>query len=567
MAIYHLSTKPVSRGAGRSAIAASAYRSGELVHDLTTDQVFDYTRKRGVEHSEIVLPTAAARADINWARDRQALWNAAETCEKRKDARVAREYEVALPHELSRSQRVELVRAFAGELANRYGVVVDFAIHAPHRHGDERNHHAHILTTTRELAATGLGAKASIEWSDADRFKKGLGPAKQEVKAIRAQWAELTNRHLLERGIEARIDHRSLQEQGIEREPTSHLGPAVSGMERRGMGTQVGERLARERSAAALARRERAAELAQVQAEQQALRVSILDLSAALALARRERGLEPKLAEHAPESDLTSSAAERLMDKVKERAQELEEGPARAQPAGKKRDRFEGLQLGAGRSPAKREAFSQVRPSAEKLSPEKGRTQAAEALDQSIDRYARAWMDAWRMREKDLPVLEHQKTEVRQAGEALERLRPGATNDLFNALRYEPRTLRDLQELEGSERTRRLLAGLEHEEQIRRDPNLRAERLVKEWNHLEAQREKLRGAEHEDAREQVNGQVRELALEFKLRPELEGVLKRRAHELGIEPRSRLGRVLNERDLERALSISERELTRGRGLSM
>ncbi len=559
MAIYHLSTKPVSRGAGRSATAASAYRAGELVHDLTTDEVFDYTRKRGVEHSEIVLPTAAARADINWARDRQALWNAAEIAEKRKDARVAREYEVALPHELKASQRVELVRAFAGELANRYGVVVDFAIHAPHRHGDERNHHAHILTTTRELTATGLGAKASIEWSDADRFKKGLGPAKQEVKAIRAQWAELTNQHLLERGIEARIDHRSLQEQGIAREPTSHLGPAVSGMERRGMETEVGERLARERAAAALERGQRAAELAEVQREQQALKVSILDLSATLALARHERELEPKSHERAPESDPAHSAAERMMDKVKERAQEFEEGQARAQPTGKKRDRFEGLQLRSERSPAA--------PASQERLPQPGLTQAADALNQLLDRYARAWMDAWRMRERDLPILEHQKTELHRAGEALEKQRPGATDDLFKALRYEPGALRAMQELEGPERTRRLLAGLEHEERIRRDPDLRAERLVKEWNHLEAQREKLKGAENEDAREKVKGQVRELALEFKLRPELEGVLKRRAQELGIEPKSRLGRVLQERDLERALSISERELSRGHGLSM
>src|ERR1700733_5023636 len=92
---YHLSTKPISRGQGRWATAAAAYRSGEFVHDLTTDEAFHYTRKRGVEHTEIVLPTAAAKMDINWARDRQALWNAAEMAEKRVDARVAREYEVA----------------------------------------------------------------------------------------------------------------------------------------------------------------------------------------------------------------------------------------------------------------------------------------------------------------------------------------------------------------------------------------------------------------------------------------------------------------------------------------
>src|SRR5476651_966748 len=113
MAIYHLSVKPISRAGGRSATAASAYRSGELVHDLTSDQVFDYTRKRGVEHTEIVLPTKAALQDINWARDRQALWNAAEIAEKRKDSRVAREYELAIPHELDAVQRRELVREFA----------------------------------------------------------------------------------------------------------------------------------------------------------------------------------------------------------------------------------------------------------------------------------------------------------------------------------------------------------------------------------------------------------------------------------------------------------------------
>lgn len=293
MAIYHLSVKPINRAGGRSATAAAAYRSGELVHDLTSDEVFDYTRKRGVEHSEIVLSAAAARADINWARDRQALWNAAEVGEKRKDARVAREYEVALPHELNRGQRVELVRAFAGELANRYGVAVDFSIHAPHRSGDERNHHAHIMTTTREVTATGLGAKAAIEWSDTDRRKKGLEPAKSEVKAIRERWAALTNEHLLQRGIEVRVDHRSLAEQGIDREPQSHLGPAVSGMERRGMETEVGKRIAWEMRAAAQERLERAAELGKLEREHRALAKDSLILDGDIAAAKAERDRAP----------------------------------------------------------------------------------------------------------------------------------------------------------------------------------------------------------------------------------------------------------------------------------
>ncbi len=289
MAIYHLSVKPISRKGGRSATAAAAYRAAEKIHDLTSDQVFDYTRKRGVEHAEIVLPTEAARRDINWARDRQAQWNAAEASENRSNSRVAREYEIALPHELNREQRVELVRAFSKDLADRYGIGVDFAIHAPHRHGDERNHHAHVLTTTRTIEAGGLGAKSEIEWSDGNRRKAGLGPAKEEITVIRERWETLTNEYLKEHGIEARIDHRSLEAQGIEREPQSHLGPAVSGMERRGIETEVGKRLDAEALAAAQQRLERAAELGKIERERAQLERSILDLSGDLQSAKRER--------------------------------------------------------------------------------------------------------------------------------------------------------------------------------------------------------------------------------------------------------------------------------------
>ena len=291
MAIYHLSVKPVSRGGGRSATAAAAYRAAELVHDHTTGQTFDYSRKRGVEHAEIVLPTEAAQRDINWARDREALWNAAERAENRSNSRVAREYELALPHELGKAQRLELVRGFAAEIANRHGVAVDFAIHAPHREGDTRNHHAHVLATTRVIEAGGLGEKATIEWSDTNRRKAGLRPAKEEVLEIRERWAQLSNEKLLEHGIEARIDHRSLTAQGIEREPTSHLGPAVSSLERRGIETEVGQRLKREGLEAAQRRLERAAELGKIEREQRQLSVSILDVSGDIAAARRERDL------------------------------------------------------------------------------------------------------------------------------------------------------------------------------------------------------------------------------------------------------------------------------------
>ena len=298
MAIYHLSVKPVSRGGGRSATAASAYRAAELVHDQTTGQTFDYTRKRGVEHAEIVLPAAAAQRDINWARDREALWNEAERAENRSNSRVAREYEVALPCELTQAQRLDLVRGFAAEIADRHGVAVDFAIHGPHRAGDERNHHAHLLATTRVIEPGGLGEKAAIEWSDTNRRKAELTPARGEIEAIRERWAQLANEKLLEHGI--RIDHRSLAVQGIGREPTVHLGPAVSGMERRGIETEVGKRLdrealgreaQREAQEAAQQRLERAAELGRVEREVRALAASIIDVTGNLEAARRERDL------------------------------------------------------------------------------------------------------------------------------------------------------------------------------------------------------------------------------------------------------------------------------------
>ena len=264
-------------GGGRSATAAAAYRAGGRVCDQTTGETFDYTRRRGVAGVGIVLPAGAARWDVQWAHDREALWNAAERAECRSNARVAR------------VERHELVRAFAAWIADRYGVAVDFALHTPHRAGDERNHHARLLATTRVIGPGGLGEKAPIEWSDANRRKAGLGPAREEVLEVRACWASLMNGHLRLHGIEGSVDHRSLRAQGVRREPGSHLGPAVSGMERRGIETEVGKRLVREALEAAQRKLERAAELGQVEREERALAASIIDVSGNLAAAKRAR--------------------------------------------------------------------------------------------------------------------------------------------------------------------------------------------------------------------------------------------------------------------------------------
>ena len=239
MAIYHASTKPIARSAGRSAVAAAAYRAGVDLVDARTGLVHDYTRKGGVELTEILTPDGLGV-------ERNALWDAAELAEKRKDARTAREWIVALPSELDAGQRCDLARDFAQALVERYGVAADLAIHAPDREGDHRNHHAHILTTTRQVSRAPdgglvLGAKAHIELSDKARRERSLGAAADEVKAVRELWEHTANAALERAGVEARIDARSLQAQGVDREATQHLGAVASEMERRGKESDRGD--------------------------------------------------------------------------------------------------------------------------------------------------------------------------------------------------------------------------------------------------------------------------------------------------------------------------------------
>ena len=219
MASYHLSVKTISRSQGRSATAAAAYRSGARIADERTGVLHDYQRRRGVEAAVLVLPDTAP----DWASDRAHLWNAAERAETRKNSTVAREFEIALPAELDPEQRQRLAVDFARELVVRHGCAADVAIHRPGREGDSRNHHAHLLLTTRRLTAAGFTEKTR----ELDDLKTG------EVKRWRERFASLQNERLRENGIDARVDHRTLEAQGIEREPTRHLGPSATGFERR----------------------------------------------------------------------------------------------------------------------------------------------------------------------------------------------------------------------------------------------------------------------------------------------------------------------------------------------
>ena len=239
MAIFIASTKSISRGSGQSAVASASYRAGVELEDKRYGKTHDYSKKHGVMSADIILPSAlaAANADI----DRSELWNKAEFSEKRKDARVAREWLVNLPHELSVEDRKELAHQFAQTLADRYGTIADCAIHQPtqkevDRGADPRNFHAHILFTTR-TAALGvdnkiiLTDKATIELSDKKRRELGMERVSHEITDVRQIWEQIANEKLAEHDHKL-IDSRSYVDQGKDIEPQLKMGSVATKLER-----------------------------------------------------------------------------------------------------------------------------------------------------------------------------------------------------------------------------------------------------------------------------------------------------------------------------------------------
>lgn len=243
MALFYLQIQSVSRGAGRSSTASAAYRAGERIRDERTNTVHNHARRRDVLHTEIFVPQQLADQPLEWARNRERLWNTAEHAEKRHNSRVAREFVVNLPAELAAAQRVTLARTFAAEVAERYGVAVDLAVHEPRPDGDPRNFHAHLLATTRTVTPAGLAAKAGLDMAARERARRNLPDHRQEYVSLRERWAQLANGALREAGIEARIDHRSFAAQGIEREPKPRIPIMLVKMERSGVRSELAERL------------------------------------------------------------------------------------------------------------------------------------------------------------------------------------------------------------------------------------------------------------------------------------------------------------------------------------
>ena len=248
MGIYHLSIKIISRGKGKSAVAASAYRSGEKIKNEYDGVVHDFTRKGGIAHTEILLPQNAPKEFSN----RSVLWNSVEKIEKSKNSQLAREIEISLPKELNREKQINLVREYVKENFVKVGMCADIALHDK----NDGNPHAHILLTMRPLNEdTTWGAKSKKEYIlDENGEKVKLKNCNYKTRKInttdwneqdkaeewRKSWADITNKYLEENSIQEKVDHRSYQRQGIEQIPTIHLGVSASQMEKKGIATDRG---------------------------------------------------------------------------------------------------------------------------------------------------------------------------------------------------------------------------------------------------------------------------------------------------------------------------------------
>jgi len=219
MAIFHFSAKVISRAAGSSVVASAAYRSASRLNDQRLGRHQDFSDKSGVVHSEVMLPENAPPE----LADRERLWNAVEAGEVRKDAQLAREVEFAIPRELSQEQGIELARDFVRTTFVDQGMIADLNVHWDIGEDGLARPHAHIMLTMRSVDGNGFGAKVR-DWNRTELLERW-----------REEWGAQVNERLAELGIEARIDHRSLEAQGIDLEPQDKIGAAASRMAAKGL--------------------------------------------------------------------------------------------------------------------------------------------------------------------------------------------------------------------------------------------------------------------------------------------------------------------------------------------
>ena len=227
MAIYHLHCDIIGRGGGRSAVAAAAYRSSEKLYSEVTDESFDYQKKTKPLCKLMLVPNNAPE----FARNRKTFWNEVELKENRCNSQFCRSFDIALPKELSLNYNMEILKKWAGINYVSRGLVADICIHPEHKNkktgkGND-NIHAHILVSVRGVNSNGWEKKKDRESND-----------RNFLKEVRKSWADICNKKFEELGIDERLDHRTLEEQGIDREPQQHLGVVATAMQRKGKQTR-----------------------------------------------------------------------------------------------------------------------------------------------------------------------------------------------------------------------------------------------------------------------------------------------------------------------------------------
>jgi hypothetical protein len=321
---YHCSVKGVGRAAGRSVVAAAAYRSGERLADEITGKTADYRARGGVVETFILTRNDAPA----WAHDRERLWNEAERAETRANGRLATEFELALPHELDAAGRKQLLKDYLAPFIEKHGMAADVAIHEPGEGRDHRNVHAHVLLTHRTLDADGFGDIANTR--NMTRMRKGQEVPEQiagiaatpaDIRGIRKAWEQELNRAYEREGLDIRADHRSHKDRGIEQEPTKHLGPTASEMEQKRPGSSERGEANREITQRNADRQA----VATLEAEVKELSAQIIDLNADRAMQASYDGArgryEPLRETHREvEQLLQQAAAERAMQEARDAA-------------------------------------------------------------------------------------------------------------------------------------------------------------------------------------------------------------------------------------------------------
>ena len=234
--MYDATTSTVSRGAGGSACAKGAYIGSQEITNEITGEIHNYTKKQGVEHTEIILPSGIYKTISS-----SELWNKAELAGNRKDARVGREWVIGLPSELNQEQRKELSQNLEKDLAERYQVGTQLAMHEPSNQGDQRNYHVHILTTTRKIDQDlNLTGKSDIELDRKQCAKLAISTSQNQIIECRERIANRINQSLELANIQKQVSHLSYKDQGIDKISTKHLGKSATFLERTGIKTEIG---------------------------------------------------------------------------------------------------------------------------------------------------------------------------------------------------------------------------------------------------------------------------------------------------------------------------------------